>query len=173
MKRYAVCTYGAHRVLTLNGAEVENEEASRKRSFAVGLGRVRGRRQGRVDSIATVRISHFVSQSANAFKSAVKVANRRTGSKSRSAGTATKISSAPMSIPAASDRSTGSFTSRFWRFLDIWTSFETRSSGPECREGKLPNEIIRQQRTSSVICSLPRTHATRRFPMEHQCRRGL
>jgi len=68
-------------------------------------------------------ISHFVNQSANAFRSCVKLANRRTGCESRLAGTATKISSAPMSIPAASGRSTGKFSSRLRRFLGMWTSF--------------------------------------------------
>jgi hypothetical protein len=61
-----------------------------------------------VDSIATVRTLHDCSQSANWCKSRVNVSNDRTDSTSRSAGTATKISSAPISTPAASGCITGS-----------------------------------------------------------------
>src|SRR5436190_2637184 len=60
-----------------------------------------------VDSIATVLIPHAWSQSAKIYRSWVKVGNDRTFSVARSAGTATKISVAPISMPAASGRITG------------------------------------------------------------------
>src|SRR5580700_8985258 len=58
--------------------------------------------------MATVLTPHWVSQSARAYKSCVKVGKQRTFSSARSAGTATYISVAPISIPAASARITGS-----------------------------------------------------------------
>jgi hypothetical protein len=69
-----------------------------------------------VDSIATVLIPHCVSQPANAWRSCVKVGKDRTFSTARSAGTATKISVAPMSIPAASGRITGNTALLFLLF---------------------------------------------------------
>src|SRR5215469_3841170 len=51
--------------------------------------------------MATVVIPHSINQSAKASRSQVKVGNTRTGSGSRSGGTATYISRAPTSIPAA------------------------------------------------------------------------
>ena len=54
-----------------------------------------------VDSIATVSTPLALSQSANCSRSAVKLGNSRTGSSSRSGGTATKCEALPMSIPAA------------------------------------------------------------------------
>ncbi|CAE6873442.1 hypothetical protein R69658_08266 [Paraburkholderia aspalathi] len=54
-----------------------------------------------VDSIATVSIPQALSQSAMALRSVVKLANSRTGSSSRSGGTATKWDALPMSMPAA------------------------------------------------------------------------
>jgi len=54
-----------------------------------------------VDSMATVSIPQALSQSAMALRSAVKLANSRTGSSSRSGGTATKWDALPMSMPAA------------------------------------------------------------------------
>ena len=54
-----------------------------------------------VDSRATVVTPHCSSQSVKRSRSSVKVANTRTGLSSRSGGTATNISSAPTSIPAA------------------------------------------------------------------------
>ncbi len=59
-------------------------------------------------SLATVLTPHWASQSARAYKSWVKVGKKRTFSSARSAGTATNISVAPISIPAASARITGS-----------------------------------------------------------------
>src|SRR5439155_6760535 len=59
-----------------------------------------------VNSIATVFTQHCFNHSARAYRSCVKVANERTFSVARSGGTATKISVAPISIPAASARIT-------------------------------------------------------------------
>ena len=54
-----------------------------------------------VDSMTTVSTRHSTSQSAKRYRSAVKAANSRTGSSTRSAGTATKWLVAPTSMPAA------------------------------------------------------------------------
>src|ERR1700674_3104301 len=54
-----------------------------------------------VDSIATVSTPQVLSQSARALRSTVKLENSRTGSSSRSGGTATKWDALPISIPAA------------------------------------------------------------------------
>src|ERR1700674_217977 len=54
-----------------------------------------------VDSIATVSTPQALSQSARALRSTVKLGNSRTGSSSRSGGTATKWEPLPMSMPAA------------------------------------------------------------------------
>ena len=54
-----------------------------------------------VDSIATVSTPQASSQSAKALRSTVKLGNSRTGSSSRSGGTATKWDALPMSMPAA------------------------------------------------------------------------
>jgi len=64
-----------------------------------------------VDSIATVLMPQDLSQSASEYRSCVKVGNERTFSLARSAGTATKISVAPTSMPAASERMIGSAAS--------------------------------------------------------------
>ena len=53
-------------------------------------------------------IPQCFSQSAKQYRSCVKVGKERTFSAARSGGTATKISVAPISIPAASGRITGS-----------------------------------------------------------------
>src|ERR1700757_4358317 len=57
--------------------------------------------------MATVLIRQNSSQSASRFRSSVNVAKERTGSLSRSAATATKISVAPISTPAACGFNTG------------------------------------------------------------------
>src|ERR1700686_5866027 len=54
-----------------------------------------------VDSIATLSTHQSLIQSASPFRSAVKLENSRTGSSSRSGGTATKWDALPMSMPAA------------------------------------------------------------------------
>ena len=54
-----------------------------------------------VDSMATVSTAQASSQSARRSRSAVKLGNWRTGSSSRSGGTATKCEALPISIPAA------------------------------------------------------------------------
>jgi hypothetical protein len=54
-----------------------------------------------LDSIATVSTLQAWSQSARALRSTVKLGNSRTGSSSRSGGTATKCEALPMSMPAA------------------------------------------------------------------------
>jgi len=54
-----------------------------------------------VDSIATVVTPQLTGHRAISFRSSVNVGKTRTGFSSRSAGTATKISRAPMSIPPA------------------------------------------------------------------------
>ena len=51
--------------------------------------------------MTTVSTRHSTSQSAKRYRSAVKAANSRTGSSTRSAGTATKWLVAPTSMPAA------------------------------------------------------------------------
>ena len=51
--------------------------------------------------MATVSTPQACSQSAIALRSTVKLANSRTGSSSRSGGTATKCDALPMSMPAA------------------------------------------------------------------------
>ena len=51
--------------------------------------------------MTTVSTRHSASQSAKRYRSAVKAANSRTGSSTRSAGTATKWLVAPTSMPAA------------------------------------------------------------------------
>ena len=70
-----------------------------------------------VDSIATVSTRHRCSQSAKACRSSVNVGNDRTDSVSRSGGTATKISVAPISTPAAFGLITGKLRSNFRCFF--------------------------------------------------------
>ena len=60
-----------------------------------------------VDSITTVVTPHRISQSVKRCRSSVNVAKTRTGFSSRSGGTATNISRAPTSIPAAFGSNSG------------------------------------------------------------------
>jgi hypothetical protein len=76
-----------------------------------------------VDSIATVFTPTVRNHRTIAFRSRVKVSKVRTGSSSFPGPTATWISVAPISIPAASSRITGNctaFTSFFFRFCFIF-----------------------------------------------------
>jgi len=73
--------------------------------------------------MATVVMPQLSSHLAIASRSAVKVGKTRTGFSSRSAGTATKISRAPMSIPAAFGSRTGRSSSVIpflLRFRLLW-----------------------------------------------------
>src|SRR5262249_51498318 len=63
-----------------------------------------------VDSMATVSMPQWFNQSASSCRSAVKVANFRTGSGSR-LPTSTQISLPPTSIPAAAERICGNLSS--------------------------------------------------------------
>src|SRR5678810_1390749 len=67
--------------------------------------------------MATVSTRHCFSQSVNSCRSCVKVGNDRTESLSRSAGTATKISVAPTSIPPAFGLISGRLRSNLRCFL--------------------------------------------------------
>src|SRR6266511_3827695 len=67
--------------------------------------------------MATVSTRHCCNQSANSCRSWVKVGNDRTESLSRSAGTATKISVAPTSIPPAFGLISGRLRSNLRCFL--------------------------------------------------------
>src|SRR5215471_14207245 len=92
--------------------------------------------------MATVSMRHRCSQSAKTCKSAVKVANARTDSTSRSAGTATKISVAPISIPAAFGLITGKLRSNL-RCLRLFVFAIARlrsgdaATSQTCKKGKL------------------------------------
>src|ERR1022692_2643363 len=70
-----------------------------------------------VDSIATLRMPHCFSHAAICRRLSVKLSKQRTGSASRSAGTATKISVAPISMPAVSACRMGSESTCFTPFL--------------------------------------------------------
>src|SRR5438132_3978327 len=67
--------------------------------------------------MATVSTRHCCSQSAKACRSSVNVGNDRTDSVSRSAGTPTKTSVAPISIPPALGLITGKLRSNLRCFL--------------------------------------------------------
>src|SRR6266508_544999 len=71
-----------------------------------------------VDSIATVSIPQATNQATSACKSGVKVANTRTGSASRSGGTAATISALPISRPAALGKTQANSSSA--RFLGVF-----------------------------------------------------
>src|SRR5215831_1502389 len=84
--------------------------------------------------MATVSTRHCCNQSANICKSCVKVRKDRTDSTSRSAGTATKISVAPISIPPALGLIIGRLRSIF-RFVLF---FFAMGSPPLCDYGNEP-----------------------------------
>src|SRR2546428_5141240 len=106
--------------------------------------------------MATVSTRHCCSQSAKAWRSWVKVGNDRTESVSRSAGTATKISVAPISIPPALGLITGKLRSNFrcFRFfvfaMDRLRWFGNEPGVPEW--GNLLRGIIA---TQTACCASP------------------
>src|SRR5215211_8698704 len=71
-----------------------------------------------VDSMATVSIPQATNQATSACKSGVNVANTRTGSASRSGGTAATISALPISRPAALGKTQANSSSS--RFLGVF-----------------------------------------------------
>src|ERR1035437_9932215 len=112
--------------------------------------------------MATERIPQCCSQSANAFRSRVKVGKLRTGCGSRSAPTATYNSLAPTSLPAASGCRTGSVSHLLLPFLAICSSDHAGRMPGARTQSKLPIEIVDGNRqTSSHVCTQPQTHAFR------------
>ena len=105
-----------------------------------------------VDSIATERIPHCCSQSANAFRSRVNVGKLRTGCWSRSALTATNNSLAPTSIPAASGCRIGNSSHRLFDLFAIGSS-ELPVGCPR-RDSKANSQSRSSSRTTHVITSL-------------------
>jgi len=100
-----------------------------------------------VDSRATVVTPHCSSQSVKRSRSSVKVANTRTGFSSRPGGTATNISRAPTSIPAAFGSNTGLSSKHI-----PW--FRLRRLGFVSRACRLPSRVF------FTGCSLSELQAT-------------
>jgi hypothetical protein len=105
-----------------------------------------------VDSIATERIPHCCSQSANAFKSRVNVGKLRIGRGSRSALTATNNSLAPTSMPAACGCKIGNSSHRFFDLFTIGSS-ELPVGCPKC-ESKTNSQSRSSSETTNVITRL-------------------
>ncbi len=105
-----------------------------------------------MDSIATERIPHCCSQSANAFKSRVNVGKLRIGCGSRSALTATNNSLAPTSMPAACGCKIGNSSHRFFDLFTIGSS-ELPVGCPKC-ESKTNSQSRSSSETTNVITRL-------------------
>ncbi len=143
--------------------------------------------------MATVVTPHCKSQSAKRSRSSVKVANTCTGCSSRPGGTATNISRAPTSIPAALGSNTGRSSKHMplFRFRRLgfalpdcrWSScgmfivahFLSYKQRPSCaREDTLPNGIS-QVSPAVNHCFAHGTwnHAIDRCCKAHHCLNGL
>lgn len=102
------------------------------------------------------RASGSCSQSGNSCRSGVKVPNDRTGSAARSADTATKISFAPMSMPAASACNIGSIRLLPWPFsvlfLAMWGSLPLEPAARGYEASKFLDGIAAAADVTTDLC---------------------